>query len=143
MVLDGIKVKQINEIFHERLQLEKGEILIQVATHTRFIHAPFISIKRRQQWETGYPLITIAALKVDGEIRVAISGLCPFPFRSKKMEDTLNNHEISVEERIQSALATDMPGPILNDIEGSSEYRMFVLQNLLLDVLGALDNRGR
>ena len=139
---EGIKVKQINEIFHERLQLKKGEFLIQVATHTRYIHAPFISIKRRQQWKTGYPLVTITALNIDGEIRVAVSGLCPFPFRSKKMEDALNNHEISVEERIQTSLA-DLPGPILNDVEGSSEYRMFVLQNLLLDVLGALDNEGR
>ncbi|WP_193747859.1 hypothetical protein [Neobacillus niacini] len=135
---EGVKVKPINEIFHEQLQLKKGEFLIQVATDERYIHAPFISIKRRQQWETGYPLITVAALKMDGEIRTAISGLCPFPFRSKKMEAPLNNREISVQERIQSTLA-EMPSPILNDVEGSSEYRLFVLQNLLEDVLGALD----
>ena len=48
----------------------------------RFIDAPFVSIKRRQQWDTGYPLITVAALKMDEEVRVALSGLCPFPFRS-------------------------------------------------------------
>ncbi|WP_419954734.1 FAD binding domain-containing protein [Neobacillus niacini] len=135
---EGVTVKPINEIFNKQLKLKKGEFLIQVATDDRYIHAPFISIKRRQQWETGYPLITVAALKIDGEVRTALSGLCPFPFRSKKMEAALNNHELSVKARIQSALA-EVPSPILNDVEGSSEYRLFVLQNLLEDVLGAFD----
>ncbi|KGM46181.1 FAD binding domain-containing protein [Neobacillus niacini] len=135
---EGVTVKPLNEIFNEQLILKKGEFLIQVATDDRYIHAPFISIKRRQQWETGYPLITVAALKIDGEVRTAFSGLCPFPFRSKKMEAALNNHELSVKARIQSALA-EVPSPILNDVEGSSEYRLFVLQNLLEDVLGAFD----
>jgi CO/xanthine dehydrogenase FAD-binding subunit len=139
---EGIKVKPINEIFQEHLQLKKGEFLIQVATDTRFIDTPFISIKRRQQWETGYPLITVAALKVEEEVRVAISGLCPFPFRSKKLEDELNNPELPIQERIQRAL-TGLPAPILNDVEGSSDYRLFVLKNILLDVLGTLDHRGR
>ena len=65
---EGMKVAPINEIFHETTSIEKGEFLVQMATDKRFIDAPFISIKRRQQWETGYPLITIAALKMDGEI---------------------------------------------------------------------------
>ncbi|MBY0099384.1 FAD binding domain-containing protein [Mesobacillus maritimus] len=134
---EGVKVKPINEIFYERLLLQKGEFLIQVATDTRYLHAPFISIKRRQQWDTGYPLITIAALKIDRKVRVAISGLCPFPFRSNEMEDALNNLEGSPQEKIQNALAS-IPSPILDDVEGSSEYRLFVLQNLLLDVYEAL-----
>ena len=89
----GMKVAAINQIFDEILQLKKGEFLVALTTHKRFIDAPFISIKRRQQWDTGYPLITIAALKIDGEIRVAISGLCPFPFRAKNMEAVLNNRQ--------------------------------------------------
>ena len=86
-------MEAINQVFHEILQLKKGEFLVALATDKRFIDAPFVSIKRRQQWDTGYPLITIAALKIDGEIRVAISGLCPFPFRAKKMEAVLNNRQ--------------------------------------------------
>jgi CO/xanthine dehydrogenase FAD-binding subunit len=139
---EGVKVIPIYEIFHEQLQLKKGEFLVQVATNVRYIQSPYISIKRRQQWETGYPLITIAALKVDGEVRTAISGLCPFPFRSKKMESMLNNRDKPIQERVQRALA-EIPGPILNDVEGSSEYRLFVLQNLLVDVLGTMDKGGR
>ncbi|WP_312470038.1 FAD binding domain-containing protein [Neobacillus sp.] len=135
---DGEKIIPINEIFQEQLRLKKGEFLVQVATATQFIGAPYFSVKRRQQWETGYPLITMTALKIDREIRVAISGLCPFPFRSKEVEASLNNRGQSVEARIDRALAV-MPTPILEDVEGSAKYRLFVLKNLLLDVLAALD----
>jgi CO/xanthine dehydrogenase FAD-binding subunit len=118
--------------------LKKGEFLVQIATDKKFLNAPFVSIKRRQQWDTGYPLITVAALKMDGELRVAISGLCPFPFRSRRVEASLNQREWPIEERITRALE-ELPQPILHDVEGSSEYRLFVLRNVLHDVLGTLD----
>ncbi|WP_042347947.1 FAD binding domain-containing protein [Bacillus massiliigorillae] len=133
----GIKVVPINDIFQETLQLKNSEFLVQLVTNKRYIDAPFVSIKHRQQWDTGYPLITIAALKIGEEVRVALSGLCPFPFRSKKMEASLNNQEWPIEDRIDGALAA-LPSPILNDVEGSSEYRLFVLRNLLHDVLERL-----
>jgi CO/xanthine dehydrogenase FAD-binding subunit len=133
----GIRVVPILEVFHEELQLKRGEFLLQLVTDKEFIGAPFISIKRRQQWETGYPLITIAGVRIKNEIRVAISGLCPFPFRSHEVEALLNNHELPVAERIRRALEI-VPQPILNDVEGSKEYRLFVLNHLLLDVMASL-----
>jgi CO/xanthine dehydrogenase FAD-binding subunit len=138
---EGKKMVPINEIFQEQLQLKKGEFLVQLATETRFISAPFVSIKRRQQWDTGYPLITIAALKLGWEMRVAISGLCPFPFRSKELESALNNRDLPVVSRIEESLAK-LPKPILDDVEGSAPYRLFVLRNLLSDVMAALDTTG-
>jgi CO/xanthine dehydrogenase FAD-binding subunit len=103
----------------------------------RAIEAPFISVKRRQQWETGYPLITVAGLVINNGIRVAISGLCPFPFRSPEVEVSLNNPQISMEERVSQAIDR-LPKPILDDVEGSAEYRLFVLRNLLFDVMNLL-----
>lgn len=135
---EGRKLMPINEIFQEQLQLKKGELFVQIATERRFISAPFYSFKRRQQWDTGYPLITVAALKLGQEVRVAISGMCPFPFRSKEMEASLNKRKLSVDSRIDEALAK-VPQPILEDIEGSAKYRRFVLRNLLFDVLATLD----
>ncbi|AZU61778.1 FAD binding domain-containing protein [Neobacillus mesonae] len=135
---EGVKTVPIKEIFHQQLRLEKGELLVQTATERMYIEAPFYAVKRRQQWDTGYPLITIAALKNDGAIRVAISGLCPFPFRSLKVEDYLNRQGYSMEERIDGALSV-LPKPILDDVEGSAEYRLFVLRNLLEDALEALE----
>ncbi len=138
---EGIKTIPINEIFHQQLQLGTGEVLVQLQTNRRMIKAPFVSIKRRQQWRTGYPLVTIAALASDGEIRVAVSGLCPFPFRSRTLEAALNNNQLSIEERI-SGSAGALPEPILDDVEGSAAYRLFVLKNLLYDVMASLGGRG-
>ncbi|EKN70763.1 PucC [Neobacillus bataviensis LMG 21833] len=135
---NGQKIVPINEILNGQIALEKGEFLVQIATENRFIQAPFFSVKRRQQWDTGYPLITIAALKIDQQIRVGISGLCPFPFRSREVELALNNRGQSAEMRVEGALSV-LPQPILDDVEGSSEYRLFVLRNLFFDLLAALD----
>ncbi|WML31603.1 FAD binding domain-containing protein [Neobacillus sp. OS1-32] len=135
---EGIKTVQIHEIFQRQLQLKRGEMLVQTATDRRFIEAPFYAVKRRQQWDTGYPLITLAALKIGQEIRVAISGLCPFPFRSAELEAHLNRWGQAAESRIDGALSV-LPKPILDDVEGSAEYRIFVLRNLLYDVLSVLE----
>lgn len=135
---EGNKVVPILDVFDGQLKLEKGEFLAQLATEKHFVSAPFFSKKRRQQWETGYPLITVAALKIAQEIRVAVSGLCPFPFRSGEVEKALNDKNQSVDVRVDRALSA-LPTPILDDIEGSADYRLFVLRHLLVDVLETLD----
>lgn len=138
---EGEKMVPIYEIFQKQLLLKKGEFLVQLATEKRFITAPFISFKRRQQWETGYPLITIAALKIEQEVRIGVSGMCPFPFRSRELEAALNNRELPLESRIDEAMG-NLPNPILDDVEGSAKYRLFVLRNLLKDVLASLEGPG-
>lgn len=134
---DGKKVVSINEVFQEQLRMKKGEFVVQLSTENRFITAPYYHVKRRQQWDTGYPLITIAALKASEELRVAISGLCPYPFRSKEVEAYLNNRRIPVVARVDGALSV-LPKPILEDVEGSASYRLFVLRNMLLDICETL-----
>ena len=126
----ALRKRNINEMFNQQLQLEDGELLISLITAKEFVDSKSISIKIRQQWDTGYPLVTVAALKKDEFIRFAFSGVCPFPFRSIKMEEILNNQNLSIRERITAALQI-IPGPVLNDIEGSSDYRLFVLENAL------------
>ena len=139
---EGKKVVSINDMFQGKLKLKNGELLVQLVTENRFVKAPYFSMKRRQQWETGYPLITVAALKIAEEIRVAVSGLCPFPFRSTEMEETLNNRSYSVEEKVERALSM-LPNPILDDMEGSADYRLFVLRHLLMDMLATLERGNR
>ncbi|PLS07242.1 FAD binding domain-containing protein [Neobacillus cucumis] len=135
---DGKKLVPINEVFQEHLRLKPGEVLVQTATENRFIHAPYFTVKRRQQWDTGYPLITLAAIKIDQMIRIAISGLCPFPFRSTSVEAAINANGQSNTSRVEGAIAA-LPQNILDDIEGSREYRLFIVRNLMLDALEALD----
>lgn len=130
----GLRTEYIHDVFHEQLHLEDGELFVQAFIEKSYISCEYIAIKVRQQWETGYPLITIAALKIDGFIRMAFSGLCPYPFRSITIENIMNNRSLSREERINQILI-HLPAPILNDVEGSDEYRIFVLTDLLEKVM--------
>lgn len=135
---NGLRTEYIHDVFHEQLQLQNGELFVQAFIEKRYISREYIAIKVRQQWETGYPLITIAALEIDGEIRMAISGLCPYPFRSITLENIMNNRMLSRQERIDQ-IVNHLPAPILNDVEGSDEYRIFVLTDLLEKVIARLE----
>ncbi|MBS4205385.1 FAD binding domain-containing protein [Lederbergia citrea] len=134
----GVKYLPINEVFNKQILLEEGEFIFQILTEKNYLNLPFVTIKKRQQWEIGYPLITVSGIKKDQEIRFAISGLCPFPFRSAEMEREINNRQFSAAARVNNALKY-VPEPILDDVEGSSEYRLFVLKNTLLDTLKELE----
>lgn len=131
-------VQGVKEIPVKELMLEHGQLLVNIRTNIGLVQLPFAARKIRKQWETGYPLITGAAIKVDGQIRLAFSGLCPFPFRSSAMENEINRTDLSFESRVERTL-DHVPEPILDDIEGSRAYRLFVLQNLLMDFLAELE----
>ncbi|MEE6451614.1 FAD binding domain-containing protein [Gottfriedia acidiceleris] len=137
---NGVEAFPIEQIFNQNFQLQDGQLIIQLLTEKKYMNLPFISIKKRQQWDTGYPLLTIASIKVENQLRFAFSGLCPFPFRSKKMEAELNNLNVNLDERIQKALQF-IPGEVLDDIEGSKEYRLFVLRNTLETIILELEGR--
>jgi len=141
MGAEGEKIVPIHDVFHGQLSLNSGEFLVQIITERRYLQAPYFTVKRRQQWETGYPLITLAALKIEQKIRVAVSGLCPFPFRSAAVEESINAKGESMNTRVEGALAA-LPQPILDDVEGSKEYRLFALRNLLLDAIETLDHES-
>lgn len=87
--------------------------------------------------EIDYPLVTIAMVKKDNRVRAAFSGVCDFPFRSNKIEDDLNDKTIALNARINNVMA-HLPGPIANNLQGSSEYRDFVFRNVLLDVVNKI-----
>ncbi|MGG0590159.1 FAD binding domain-containing protein [Priestia megaterium] len=133
----GTNIYSIHDLFNRRLQLKNGELLVQVFVEKKYAALPYMSIKERQQWDTGYPLVTIAALKTEENIRVAFSGVCAFPFRSAEIEEVLNHKETPLEARLQTALDY-IPAPILNDGEGSDRYRKFVIKNLLFDIFKEL-----
>lgn len=134
---DGPRTQAIKDIFKEKLQLNRGEFLVQLKTKRMFLDQPFLSIKRRRQWDTGYPLITVAALKVEEKVRIAISGLTSYPFRSPELEDALNAPNQSLERRIDAAIRS-LHVDVLDDSEGSNRYRLFVLKRLLTDVMTGL-----
>ncbi|OEH85102.1 xanthine dehydrogenase [Desulfuribacillus stibiiarsenatis] len=131
---NGLLTKPITQLFQQTLQLQKGEFLVQVQTDHSNIDLRFLSVKRRRQWDVGYPLITTAALWNDGKIKTAFSGLCEYPFVSEEMNQALNDDLLPATIRVEQAIER-IPAPVLDDVNGSAAYRKFVLKNILLDVL--------
>lgn len=139
---NGNRILPINLAFNKKIQIEKGEFVSQLVVDMSYSQLPYVCVKKTKQGIGGYPLISMAALKKNGNIQMAFSGLCEFPFRSKSMEEAINNKSISKDKRIEKAIK-HLPAPMLVDIQGSAEYRKFVLINILQDTLAILDGGER
>lgn len=131
---DGARVEAFNSIFRQRMQLNPGEFVTQVHVPVWTLHAPFIHVKKTTQEKIDYPLVNVTAMRKGGELRVAFSGLCTFPFRSMEIEQVLNDRNVSSKERVDKVLNL-LPEPAHTDVEGSGAYRQFVLKNTLLNLL--------
>lgn len=138
---EGMKYVPAHQAFVEKLQLQKGEFLVQIITARQYVTSPYYSVKKRQLEKIDYPLVTVAAIKYGDEIRMACSGLCAFPFRSFMIEAALNNKNIPLEKRVERAL-THLPALVLDDMRGSRAYRTFVFQYVLYDMLRNLEGVG-
>jgi len=136
----GIKETSIQSLFFQRLSLENGEFLVQIKIDREYLSLPFVHIKKRQIGNVGYPVVTIAALKINKQIRIAFSGVCLFPFRSAEMERALNDTTIPLAGRIEQAIGK-LPAPILNNTEGSAAYREFVLKQTMAKAINQLEGR--
>lgn len=138
----GVRILPINQVFNEKLLLEKGEFLLQIKVEKGYAKLPYFAVKKIKQGVDGYPLVSMTALKKGNEIRVAVSGVCGFPFRSQIMEVSLNNKNLSPEQRVDEAI-NHLPAPIVSDVQGSAEYKKFVLKNTLLDALKTLEGERK
>ncbi|SDO22965.1 xanthine dehydrogenase molybdenum-binding subunit [Paenibacillus sp. yr247] len=136
----GVKDINIHDVFLQRMRLEKSEFLLQTITNRVYLSLPFVHFKKRQIGNVGYPLVTVAALKKENQIRTAFSGVCSFPFRSIEVEQILNNSKLSLMEKIDQVIL-NLPAPVINNTEGSADYRTFVLKNTLFEIVKAFEGR--
>ena len=130
----GLRQVPIHAVFQERMKLEPGEFVCRIKIARPYLTAPFMHIKKTTNEKIDYPLVNVSAVIIDGRLRVAFSGLCPFPFRSTEIEAVLNDGAAAVESRINQAVNL-IPAPALADVEGSGDYRIFVWKNTLRQVL--------
>lgn len=138
----GLRNVPISTVFHKQMNLNASEFIVQIVTPKRYTEMPYVTEKKTKIDRIDYPLITVAGLRDGEELRFAFSGLCHFPFRSEALEKTLNDRRFSKEERILRSLSR-IPDPIIDDINGSSEYRKFVLKNLMADAIKTLEGEQR
>lgn len=134
---EGHRLMPIHEVFDGRLRLLPGEFIIAAQVPRAMAQAPFTHIKRTFTERIGYPAVTVAALRWQGELRVAFSGLGSAPFRSGAMEQALNNRALPAKERVEGALSL-LPEPPMDSCEGSGGYRAQLLALALEEVLEVL-----
>lgn len=128
----------INEVFSKRMQLNRGELLVQVHIPRNYVSCPYVHVKRTKEDKIHYPLLTVCALLTDNQVRAAFSGLVNFPFRSIEMEEALNDINLTLEQRVEQAL-NKLPATVPDNLEGSAGYRTFILKHLLTSIVNELE----
>lgn len=138
----GRRTLPLSEIFHERILLDQGEFLYQIKIKKVMTETPFIHVKRTANEKIDYPLVTVCATQYKGKLRMAFSGICSFPFRSTEIEVVINNSQISTGEKLK-LIHNLLPEPPLTDYEGSGEYRIFVMNNIIENILERYHNNAK
>ncbi|OCT15281.1 xanthine dehydrogenase [Paenibacillus pectinilyticus] len=142
---NGIRHVSVHQVLNGQPQLAKGELVLQILTDKRVIDLPYFTVKKTKMEKIDYPIVRISALRTKEGIRIAFSGVSAVPFRSRMIEDILNEVSLPLEERIERIIRI-WPFPILNDILSSAAYRTFVLRNTIIETVAALeggvDNHG-
>ena len=130
----GLRTVPFHSIFQGRMQLEPGELIVQLHIPLWALQAPYVHVKRTTNEKIDYPLVGMAAIRKKNELRVAFSGVCSYPFRSLEMEAVLNDPSLPCAIRAKKA-AEFLPEPAYGDVEGSGEYRIFVFKNMVHTLL--------
>lgn len=136
---EGGRTVPFLSVFHRRMQQRPGEMVVQVHVPVWALSARYAHIKKTAQEKIDYPLVSVAAMWRDNRLRVAVSGVCAYPFRSEPMEAVLNDRTKSCGERAEQAVAL-LPEPACSDAEGSGAYRTFVCRGTLQSLLEDWEN---
>ncbi len=134
----GKREVQINQVFDNKLRLQPGEILTGIMTDSCYCSLPYVHVKKTKSDKIAYPLLTVVAVKKDNNIKAAFSGLSDHPFRSREIEDCINDENLSDDDKVNRIIGLQQIS-ILDDTEGSSGYRRFVLKNTLKNTLRMLE----
>ena len=136
---DGLRTVAFTDVFWGRMRLGPGEMVVSVCVPAWALAARHAHIKRTAHEKIDYPLVSLGALWKDGAIRVAFSGLAAHPLRSLAVEQVLNDRGAPAQSRAERAAAL-LAGEAHTDVEGSKDYRLFVVRNTLKKVLEDWDN---
>ncbi len=129
---NGMREVPFPTVFNGRLDLQKGDLIVQIIIDKNDLRLPYNHVKRTKIEKIDYPLFTLAAIKKDNAISAAVSGLSNGP--SLLPNAALNDINMSAPDRINNTVAA-VQGRIATDLSGSKEYRIFVLRTILSQML--------
>ncbi len=128
---DGIRTESIATAYDKRFLLTEGDLLLQLKVDKQSAALPYHSIRKERNGSVDYPLLHAAAMYTDSGLKLAVSGLCAFPFRAELIEEALKG---SILNTVQNKLNELLPSSIKQDHLASAEYRG-ALFNLALSEL--------
>jgi CO/xanthine dehydrogenase FAD-binding subunit len=125
------------DVFRGSVMLDPGELLLDLSVPTDATRYPFFAKKQTRLDYVDYPLVTLAAVRgPDRRLRVAWSGLVPFPLRHRGQEAALAAPG-SPEVRAEHAMRA-IGDPIVDDLHGSTDYRRFMAREALIEAIQAI-----
>jgi CO/xanthine dehydrogenase FAD-binding subunit len=130
---NGIRKVHIDSIFDKRLKLEEGEFIVQIIVDRHTANSKFVSIRKEKHGEIDYPLLNLASVKINNNIKLSMTGIGNYPFRSIEIENVLNDTAYTSIKRVEKILSL-LPS-LRQDQLASSEYRKILLYNSLIDIL--------
>lgn len=136
----GKRTLPINELFEKRVRLEKGELLVQVKVPRTSAEAPWHHVRRERGTRTDYPIVSVSLARVDGQLRMAASGVCSFPFRSNAVDETLSETSRSAEKRAHLVLE-QLPSEVRSDQRASAEYRSHLFVKAIIESITELEQK--
>lgn len=130
----GFRRITFKNAFDQEIKLRNGEFIYQIKIKKEMLSLPFTHVKKTAIEKIDYPLVTVCSITYENRLRFAISGLCPFPFRSLEIEKILNDEQLSLEEKLKKTHGI-LPKSPITDYEGTGEYRLFVFDNIIKSIL--------
>ncbi len=119
----GIRQTPVAQALGMDRKLPSGELILGVILDSRYAACPYAHIKKPKIEKIGYPLVSVAAINVDGMLRLAASALCAFPFRFRDFP--LAGADAADFSR---QLRGELPAPVLDNLDGSPAYRQFIFE---------------
>ena len=127
----GSRSVPIADVLSNGKKLSPGELIVKVNVDEQITNLSYFHIKKSKTEKIGYPLISLCALYQDGELCLAASGLCEYPFRFNNTRVKVNQSAADISEQ----LAAEIPAPVINGMEGSANYRLYIFKKTVEKII--------
>jgi xanthine dehydrogenase molybdenum-binding subunit len=134
----GGRTITVDESYNGKLTLAGGEFVVRFIVKKSLARMPYFYRRKTQYTRVDYPLLTGCFLKKDGAIRMALSGACSFPVRSKGAEVIINDGTLDF-DTIPEEVVEAIQAPIKEDFRASSAYRRTLLKDMIGEALERLE----
>src|SRR5690625_5120392 len=131
----GLRQMSMIEFCRNKFKLPESEFIVQIIVEQKYTQLPFYYYRQTKQSTVNYPIVSVASIKSDNDIRVAFSGITSFPFRGIEIEQILNEESVySYSGKIQTVLEKMSP-KILSDRNASLSFRKHLVEVALSEVI--------